>query len=59
LATNGLVVDEHTYITSPEHTMVAEELARRGIEVELVPYDAVSLMGGAFRCSHHPLVRER
>jgi N-dimethylarginine dimethylaminohydrolase len=27
LATNGLVVDEHTYITSPEHTMVAEELA--------------------------------
>ena len=58
MATNGLIVDEKTYITSPEHTTVAEALAKRGMDVVLVPYDAVSMMGGAFRCSHHPLVRE-
>jgi N-dimethylarginine dimethylaminohydrolase len=58
LAVNGLIVDEKTYITSPEHEAVANGIARHGIDVTLLPYDGPSLFGGAFRCSHHPLLRE-
>ncbi len=58
LACNGLVLDEKTYICAEEHEAVAEALVKHGQTVHTVLYDTVSLWGGSFRCSHHPLVRE-
>ena len=58
LACNGLVLDEKDYICAAEHEPVAEALTRHGQNVHTLPYDAVSLWGGSFRCSHHPLIRE-
>jgi len=58
LACNGLVLDEKTYICAEEHTDVAEALTKHGQTVHTLLYDTVSLWGGSFRCSHHPLIRE-
>ncbi|MCO5191836.1 MAG: arginine deiminase-related protein [Anaerolineae bacterium] len=58
LACNGLVLDEKTYICAEEHEHVAEALVKHGQTVHTVLYDIVSLWGGSFRCSHHPLIRE-
>ena len=58
LSCNGLVLDQETYLCAAEHEEVAEALAKHGQEVHTILYDAVSLWGGSFRCSHHPLVRE-
>ena len=58
LGANLLVVDENTCIVDKQHHRVAEELRQRGIKVTEIPYDVVATWGGAFRCSHHPLVRE-
>lgn len=58
LACNGLVLDQETFLYAEEHEWLAEELTKNGQKVVTVRYDAVSLWGGSFRCSHHPLVRE-
>lgn len=58
LACNGLVLDDKTYLCAAEHERIAEALTKRGQEVITLLYDTVSLWGGSFRCSHHPLVRE-
>lgn len=58
LAANCLVLDEHSVIIDEQHHRIGQELARRGVEVIEIPYDAVATWGGAFRCSHHPLWRE-
>jgi glycine amidinotransferase len=58
LACNGLVLDQETYLCASEHDEVAEALTRHGQEVHTLLYDVVSLWGGSFRCSHHPLIRE-
>jgi N-dimethylarginine dimethylaminohydrolase len=58
LACNGLVLDENTYVCAAEHEYVAEALIQHGQNVHTMLYDSVSLWGGSFRCSHHPLIRE-
>ena len=58
LACNGLVLDKGTYICAAEHEDVAEALTKYGQNVHTLLYDTVSLWGGSFRCSHHPLIRE-
>lgn len=58
LACNGLVLDKKNYICASEHEIVAEKLADHGQNVHTLPYDTVSLWGGSFRCSHHPLIRK-
>ena len=58
LACNGLVLDQETFLYAEEHEWLAEALTKHGQSVVTVRYDAVSLWGGSFRCSHHPLVRE-
>jgi N-dimethylarginine dimethylaminohydrolase len=58
LACNGLVLDQETFLYAEEHEWLAEELTKNGQKVVTVRYDTVSLWGGSFRCSHHPLVRE-
>jgi N-dimethylarginine dimethylaminohydrolase len=40
------------------HEWLAEELTKYGQKVVNTRYDVVSLWGGSFRCSHHPLVRD-
>ena len=58
LACNGLVLDDKTYICAEEHEDVATALSNHGQTVHTLLYDMVSLWGGSFRCSHHPLIRE-
>jgi glycine amidinotransferase len=58
LACNGLVLDQKTFLYAEEHEWLAEELTRHCHDVVTVRYDTVSLWGGSFRCSHHPLIRE-
>ena len=58
LAANALVLDETTCIMDAQHERVIAELRNRGHKVIAVPYDAVATWGGAFRCSHHPIIRE-
>jgi N-dimethylarginine dimethylaminohydrolase len=57
LECNGLVLDDKTYVCAAEHERVAEALTKHGQEVITLLYDIVSMWGGSFRCSHHPLVR--
>ena len=58
LAVNLLVLDDKTVIIDRQHHRIGEELRKRGVEVIEIPYDEVATWGGAFRCSHHPLLRE-
>lgn len=59
LATNGLPIDDHTYITDIAFKYtVGKELERRGIHVEYIDYKLSRFAGGAFRCSTQPLLRE-
>ena len=58
LATNVLVLDERTTLVPSETPSVARALEKAGQEVLTTPFAAVFLWGGAFRCWHHPLVRE-
>lgn len=58
LACNGLVVDEKTIIIAEGLDYLAKALREAGQEVIETPFDAVYQYAGAFRCWHHPLVRE-
>ncbi|MBU0672425.1 MAG: hypothetical protein KJ732_05310, partial [Candidatus Margulisbacteria bacterium] len=58
LATNALVLDKKTAIMDQQHQRIAAEVRKRGQEVLLIPFDAVSAWEGAFRCAHHPLRRD-
>lgn len=58
LAANVLVVDEKTVIVAREIPDMADALTRAGQNVITTPFSAVYLWGGAFRCWHHPLLRE-
>ena len=58
LAGNILVLDRNTVIVDESNIKVRKELEKRKVEVKTIPYNAVSLYGGGFRCSHHPLRRE-
>lgn len=58
LATNMLVLDEKTDLIAEEVPELGEALARAGQNVIATPFSAIIMWGGAFRCWHHPLVRE-
>ena len=58
LGCNGMVLDEKTVLVARELPHIAEALERAGQEVITTPFDAVYKWSGAFRCWHHPLVRE-
>ena len=58
LVTNGLPIEEHTYITDIAFKdTVGKEPERRGIHVEYINYQLSRFAGGAFRCSTQPLLR--
>ncbi len=59
LATNGLPIDENTYITDVVFKdTVGKELEKRGIKVEYIDYANSRKLEGAFRCSTQPLLRK-
>lgn len=58
LGCNGLVIDKKTIIIADTLPKLAKALRSAGQEVIEMPFDAVYQYGGAFRCWHHPLVRE-
>ncbi|WP_155590813.1 dimethylarginine dimethylaminohydrolase family protein [Lysinibacillus cavernae] len=57
LATNGLPVNEHVYITDEEFKWIGDQLEQRGITVEYVNFNISRSFGGSFRCSTQPLLR--
>lgn len=57
LACNGLILDAGTYVMDRTHQRVAEQLARRNVNVITTPFNLPALFGGGLRCAHHPLVR--
>ncbi len=58
LATNGLPINESTYITDIAFKdTVGKELEKRGITVEYVAFSHSRFLEGAFRCSTQPLLR--
>lgn len=58
LGCNGLVLDEKTIVIASGLDYLAEALRNAGQEVIETPFDAVYQYAGAFRCWHHPLVRD-
>ena len=58
LACNGLVLDDKTILIASGLDYLAKGLREAGQEVIETPFDAVYQYGGAFRCWHHPLIRE-
>jgi len=58
LACNGLVIDDKTIMIASGLDYLAKGLRSAGQEVIETPFDAVYQYAGAFRCWHHPLVRE-
>lgn len=58
LGCNGLVLDQKTIIIHPDLPHLTKQLRAAGQEVIEAPFDAVYDFAGAFRCWHHPLVRE-
>lgn len=57
LACNVLVLDQGTVIIDERFPYLKDALEKRGIDVIPVPFDAVTEMGGGFRCFHHPIRR--
>ena len=58
LGCNGLVLDQKSIIIATGLDYLADGLRAAGQEVIETPFDAVYQYAGAFRCWHHPLVRE-
>jgi N-dimethylarginine dimethylaminohydrolase len=58
LGCNGLVLDSKTIIIHTDLPHLGKTLRDAGQEVIETPFDAVYQYAGAFRCWHHPLVRE-
>ena len=58
LATNVLSLDERTIVADERHERVASILARRDLDVRVLPFAETTKIGGSFRCSTLPLVRD-
>ena len=41
-----------------EHKRLIKEIEKRRVQVVAVPFEKPSELGGAIRCSTHPLLRE-
>ena len=58
LAGNGMVLGPNEILIDDRLPQVADALARHGVTVHTIAYDAVTLWSGGLRCTHHPIVRE-
>ncbi|MFG3257469.1 amidinotransferase [Streptomyces sp. NPDC048172] len=59
LAANVLVLEPGVVVLDSRLPRLAEALTAHGVTVHTLDYDAVTPFGGGFRCSHHPVRRER
>ena len=59
LAANIFILDKNKVIIDETFTYLKTELEKRGVTVITVPFNAVTQMGGGFRCSHHPIRRSK
>ncbi|WP_163936218.1 dimethylarginine dimethylaminohydrolase family protein [Paraferrimonas sp. SM1919] len=57
LACNVMVLEPGKVIAGKEHPQVVAQLREHGVDVVELEFDAVSRVGGAFRCAHHPIHR--
>ncbi len=57
LAANVFILGKNKVIIDERYVYLKNELEKRGVTVRAVPFDAISQMGGGFRCSHHPIRR--
>ncbi len=55
---NIFSISERIIVYQPEFVNLNKQLRDKGYSVEEVPYGQVSKMGGLFRCSTMPLIRE-
>jgi len=58
LATNGLPINESTYIMDPAFNWIGEALSEHGITIEYIDFAISRSLGGSFRCSTQPLLRK-
>jgi len=59
LAANIFILNKNKVIIDETFTYLKTELEKRGVTVITVPFNAVTQMGGGFRCSHHPIRRSK
>jgi N-dimethylarginine dimethylaminohydrolase len=57
LACNALVLDSKSLIVVDKPRYLARRLERAGQIVYPMPFNAITPLGGGFRCWHHPLLR--
>jgi glycine amidinotransferase len=58
LGCNTLCLEPGVVVIGAEHKRLIREIEKRGVQVVAVPFDKPSELGGAIRCSTHPLFRE-
>lgn len=58
LATNGLPINPHVYVTDPVFKHIGDKLSRFDIQLEYVDFQISRSFGGSFRCSTQPLLRK-
>ncbi len=58
LGCNTICLDPNTIIIGAEHKRLIREIEKRGMNVLPTPFDMPSALGGAIRCSTHPLARD-
>lgn len=58
LGTNVFVINPETVIVPNQHVRIAKEIESFGLKVELVDYTEPINLGGSFRCTTLPLLRE-
>lgn len=59
LITNGLPINESTYVMDPAFIKLGKQLEEKGILVEYVDYQISRSFGGSFRCTTQPLLRKK
>lgn len=58
LGTNVFVLNPETVVVPEQHRRIGGELAQKGLKVEYIDYTEPINLGGSFRCTTLPLVRE-
>ncbi|EUJ43202.1 hypothetical protein [Listeria fleischmannii] len=59
MITNGLPINESTYVMDPAFIKLGKQLEEKGILVEYVDYQISRSFGGSFRCTTQPLLRKK
>ncbi len=57
LACNALILDHKSIIVVDQPSYIGDQLEKAGQTVYRMPFNAVTPLGGGFRCWHHPIRR--